>query len=142
MNSTVLPSESRLAPPWTPPLDAQALHQLLEKVQQWEPFDADALLDDVGEVLDDVAPPADELEELAGRLGRHLAQLIHIGAGTSGDKGDEQADRLVRRARQLRNAVLPGEYGQTVGHLRRTAWTVNELTEHLVTLGCLKAVAA
>ncbi|USQ85842.1 DUF6415 family natural product biosynthesis protein [Streptomyces phaeoluteigriseus] len=142
MNSPVLPSARRPLEPWSPPLDSRALHELLVKVQQWEPFDADALLDDVGEVLDDVAPPADELAELASRLGRHLAQLIHIGAGTSADESDEQANRLVRRARQLRNGVLPDEYRQAVGHLRRTAWTVNELAERLAVLGCLKAVAA
>ncbi|MGW7650193.1 DUF6415 family natural product biosynthesis protein [Streptomyces bobili] len=142
MNSLLLPSARRPTERWRPPLDTRALHELLVKVQQWEPFDADALLDDVGELLDDVAPPADMLPELADRLGRHLAQLIRIGAGTGADKDDEQADRLVRRARQLRNAVLPDEYRQAVGHLRRTAWTVNELAERLAFLGCLKAVAA
>ncbi|MFG3267857.1 DUF6415 family natural product biosynthesis protein [Streptomyces bobili] len=142
MNSLVLPRVRQPAERWEPPLDSRALHELLAKVQQWEPFDADALFDDVGDVLDDIAPPADTLEELADRLRGHLTQLIHISAGTGADKGDEQADRLVWRARQLPGVVLPGEYGQAVGHLRRTAWMVNELAERLVTLGCLKAVAA
>jgi hypothetical protein len=142
VNSPVLASVRRPAERWRPPLDTRALHELLVKVQQWEPFDADALLDDVGEVLDDVAPPADMLPELAERLGGHLTQLVHIGVGTGADEDDEQADRLVRRARQLHDAVLPDEYRQALGQLRRTAWTVSELSERLVALGCLKAVTA
>ncbi|MEV4231539.1 hypothetical protein AB0J81_31560 [Streptomyces bobili] len=37
---------------------------------------------------------------------------------------------------------LPGQYWQAVGHLRRTAWTVNEPAERLLARGCLKAVTA
>ncbi|MFJ1975339.1 DUF6415 family natural product biosynthesis protein [Streptomyces sp. NPDC087903] len=140
MNSTVLPGEGRSAPRWTPPLDSRELYALLAKVQRWEPFDGDALLEVVGEVLYDGAPPADSIDDLAEKLRGHLAQLMRIGAGARVEEEDEQVCQLMGWASGLRG-VLPGEYWQAVGHLRRTAWAVNELAERLAALNCLKAVA-
>jgi hypothetical protein len=127
--------------PWTPPLDHEALQTLLAKFRQWDPFDADALLEDIGEVLDDVAPPADGLDELTGRLHGHLIRLATIGTATKADQQDAQAHRLIGQARELREADVPGGYRQALGHLRRMAWTANELAERLAALKCLKEVA-
>jgi hypothetical protein len=79
---------------WAPPLDHEALQALLTKFRQWEPFDADALLEDIGEVLDETAPPADGLDELARRL-RHLTHLATIGTATKADQQDAQAHQLI-----------------------------------------------
>jgi hypothetical protein len=123
-------------------MDYAALQVLLERFRRWEPFDADALFEDIGEVLDETAPPADSLDELAERLRGHLVQLADIGTSSGADLADVQAQRLIKQARKLREADVPGEYEQALGHLRRMAWTVNELAEHLAALKCLKEMTA
>ncbi|WP_330462112.1 MULTISPECIES: DUF6415 family natural product biosynthesis protein [unclassified Streptomyces] len=125
-----------------PPLGREALEDVLSKIRRWQPFDGDALLDDVGVVLDDVVPPEERLEELGQRLRRHLMQLVGIAVAAEADQEDGQAEQLIRRARQVRSEDMPSDHGQAVGHLRRMAWSVNELLERLVAIQCLKEPAA
>ncbi|MFJ8863894.1 DUF6415 family natural product biosynthesis protein [Streptomyces sp. NPDC102451] len=73
------------------PRDPMELRRVLQKMRAWEPFDADALLDDVGAALDDVPD-------------------------------------------------MPGDPRRAVGHLRRMAWTVNELLKRLLVTGQLTNV--
>lgn len=126
---------------WEPPLSRDALEDVLAKVRRWQPFDGEALLDDVGVVLDDVVPPEDRLEELGQRLRGHLMQLVGIAVAAEADQEDEQADRLICLARQVRSEDMPGDQWQAVGHLRRMAWSVNELLERLVAIHCLREAA-
>ncbi|MER5222878.1 DUF6415 family natural product biosynthesis protein [Streptomyces flaveus] len=125
---------------WSPPLSTEALADVLQKVRQWQPFDCGALLDDVAVVLDDVLPPEDLLDESAQRLRGHLMQLIDIAVAAEADE-DEEASRLIERARAVRSEDMPGDHRHAVGHLRRMAWTVNELLERLVATQCLREAA-
>ncbi|WP_330310426.1 MULTISPECIES: DUF6415 family natural product biosynthesis protein [unclassified Streptomyces] len=93
-------------------------------------------------MLDDVVPPEERLEELGQRLRRHLMQLVGIAVAAEADQEDGQAEQLIRRARQVRSEDMPSDHGQAVGHLRRMAWSVNELLERLVAIQCLKEPAA
>ncbi|MFB7739944.1 DUF6415 family natural product biosynthesis protein [Streptomyces sp. NPDC056112] len=127
--------------PWTPPLEADALAALLSKVQQWTPFDGDALLDDVGAVLDDVVPPKEDLDVLAQRLRGHLMQLVNIAVTSEAGDKDPEADRLIRQAHTVRAEAMPDDPRRAVGHLRRLGWTVNELLERLVAANCLREAA-
>ncbi|MFJ9719705.1 DUF6415 family natural product biosynthesis protein [Streptomyces sp. NPDC101213] len=65
-------------PQWTPPLSGEELVHVLVKLQTWQAFDADALLDDVATALDDVPPSEEEAEEMAQRLRGHLMRLVNI----------------------------------------------------------------
>ncbi|MFD4974846.1 DUF6415 family natural product biosynthesis protein [Streptomyces sp. NPDC058424] len=127
--------------PWTPPLEADALAALLSKVQEWTPFDGDALLDDVGAVLDDVVPPKEDLDVLAQRLRGHLMQLVNIAVTSEAGDKDPEADRLIRQAHTVRAEAMPDDHRRAVGHLRRLGWTVNELLERLVAANCLREAA-
>jgi hypothetical protein len=122
------------------PVDEETLTTVLAKVRQWTPFDGDALLDDVGAVMDDVLPPEDDVEELAERLRGHLMQLVHIALAAEADE-DDQAKRMILRAREVRAEDMPGDYWRAVGHLRRMAWSTNELLERLGAIRCLKELA-
>lgn len=126
---------------WEPPLSREALEDVLAKVRRWRPFDGEALLDDVGAVLDDVVPPEECLEELGQRLRGHLMQLVGIAVAAEAGQEDEPTERLIRLARQARCEDMPGDHWQAVGHLRRMAWFTNELLEHLVAIQCLKQAA-
>jgi hypothetical protein len=132
------PRRTRPTPTWAPPLGPEALASVLAKVQRWSPLDGDALLDDVGAVLDNVTPPEDELEDLAQRLRGHLMQLVDIAVAAEADQKDEEAGRLIQQAHTVRAEDMPGHHRQAVGHLRRMAWSVNELLERLSVLKCLK----
>ncbi|MEJ8632427.1 DUF6415 family natural product biosynthesis protein [Streptomyces sp. MS2.AVA.5] len=112
---------------------------MLEKFRRWDPYDSNALLDDVGLVMDEVPPPEDALEELAERLRGHLMQLVDIAIGAEVDDKDEEAAALIERARAVRSEEMPGDHRNGSAHLRRLAWAVNELLERMVSTGCVKA---
>jgi hypothetical protein len=122
-------------------MDADALRASVEKFRRWDPYDGDALLDDVGAVLDNVTPCEEDLEDLAQRLRGHLMQLVGIAVATEADQKDEEAGRLIQQARTARAEDMPGDYMKAVGHLRRMAWSVNELLERLSALKYLKEAA-
>lgn len=135
-----LPVRRRRRPvtPWTPPLDGEALHTVLDKVRRWRPFDGDALLDDVGAVLDDCIPAEEHVDELAQRLRGHLIRLVTIAVAAEAEQRDETAARLIERARTMSAEDMPGDRWKAVGHLRRMGWAVNELHDRLVAIRCLK----
>ncbi|WND39988.1 DUF6415 family natural product biosynthesis protein [Streptomyces sp. BB1-1-1] len=129
------------APSWSAPLAPSELADVLTKLRQWTPYDGEAVLDDVGAVLDDVLPPRDLLADLAVRLRGHLARLADIAVATEADQADHEAKRLVRQARAVCAQQAPVAHAPTVGQLRRLAWAVNELLERLTVLGCLRETA-
>ncbi|MGW4731862.1 DUF6415 family natural product biosynthesis protein [Streptomyces shenzhenensis] len=138
---TVLQSRTRPVLAWTPPLDPEALQLVLEGIRRWRSFDGDALLDDVGEVLDNVVPSEENVGDLAVVLGDHLVQLVNIAVAAKAHHEDLTADRLIQQARVVGAERLPSDHRQAVGHLRRLAWSVNELLERLAAIQCLKEAA-
>ncbi|MFF9158278.1 DUF6415 family natural product biosynthesis protein [Streptomyces sp. NPDC014846] len=121
---------------WAPPdLDLVAV---LEKLRQWQPFDGDAFLDDVGTVLE-FSPAEEQVEDLAGRLRGYSMRLVNIAIAHAPQ--DATTARLVDRACTLRSEEVPGGFWQAVGHLRRTAWTLADLYDHLIAAQCVKEPA-
>ncbi|MFD5806722.1 DUF6415 family natural product biosynthesis protein [Streptomyces sp. NPDC127020] len=129
------------APSWSPPLGPSELAGVLTKLRQWTPYDGEAVLDDVGAVLDDVLPPPNVLADLAVRLSGHLARLADIAVATEAGQADPDADRLIRQARAVCAQQASVTQVPTMGQLRRLAWAVNELQERLTVLGCLRETA-
>ncbi|MFI5888319.1 DUF6415 family natural product biosynthesis protein [Streptomyces sp. NPDC051554] len=132
---------SRWTPPveaTTPPLDSARLEAILDKVRDWQPFNGDAVLDDVGAVLDDFVLPEESLDDHAQRLRGHSMRLVDIAVAAQAERKDKAAARLIDRARAVRSEEVPGDHRQAVGHLRRMAWSVNELLDLLVELGYTK----
>ncbi|WP_063766946.1 DUF6415 family natural product biosynthesis protein [Streptomyces sp. NRRL S-813] len=113
---------------------------MLSRIRRWEPFDGDALLEDVGAVLDDCIP-AEHVDELAQRLRGHLMRLVDIAVATGAERGDTATAGLVERARAVRCEAVPGDRWKAVGYLRRMGWTVQELHERLVAADCLREAA-
>ncbi|MFC9915366.1 DUF6415 family natural product biosynthesis protein [Streptomyces sp. NPDC127197] len=110
-------------------LGPERLRWVLEKVQKWQPYVDGALLDDVAAVLDNYTPDEDETDESALRLRGHLMRLVNLADVEKVVERDERVAELVVRARAIWSEELPGEHQQAVGHVRRMAWTVNELLE-------------
>ncbi|TWD11725.1 hypothetical protein FB570_12432 [Streptomyces sp. T12] len=132
---------TRPIPAWAAPLDSTALHDLLERVRGWQPFDGCALLDDVAAALDDVFPAEEDTAQLAERLRAHLARLATIAVASEAEQ-DPTAAQLVLRARTLHADPLPcGRQEAAIAHLRRLGWTANELHDRLVAIRCLKEAA-
>jgi hypothetical protein len=131
-------------PGWTHPVReaelpgiAEGLARLLEKVQNWAPYVDGLLLDDVAAVLDDHVPDEYEVAEHAQRLRSHLMRLVNLAVASRVDQRDRGVADLVERGRELWSQELPSDHPQAVGHIRRMAWTVNELLELLVKHQCL-----
>ncbi|MFF8431079.1 DUF6415 family natural product biosynthesis protein [Streptomyces sp. NPDC016566] len=146
MASTALTQRgSETAPCWNHPVEpAQrpeeaAVLDALSKLRAWSPYNGDAWLDDVADALDTVAPPEDRIEELAQRLRGYLMQLVAIAASDEIERRDARAALRIIRAREIREAEMPGDYRQAIGHLRQMGWVVNELLDLLVELGCVKS---
>ncbi|MER5382333.1 DUF6415 family natural product biosynthesis protein [Streptomyces sp. NPDC002688] len=128
-------------PDWAPPLDLEALETVLTKVRRWQPFDGESLLDDVGAVLDDVVPAEEALDDHVLRLRGHLMQLVAIAVAAEAGQRDSEAEQLIEWVRRLHTEAMPGDHLRAVGHLRRMAWSVNELHERLGAIKCLREVA-
>ncbi|MGW8954747.1 DUF6415 family natural product biosynthesis protein [Streptomyces sp. NPDC055709] len=120
-------------------MSAEGLARVLTQLRDWQAFDGEALLDDVADVLDDIAPAEEHVEQLAERLRGHLMRLVNIAVANEAEQRDDTAAWLVGRARALRSEELPGGHWKAVGHLRRMGWTVNELLERMVDTGCVKS---
>jgi hypothetical protein len=123
------------------PFDPDRLRWVLKKVQRWQPYVDGSLLDDLAVVLDDYTPTEDEMEDIALRLRGHLMRLVNLAVTSQMDRQDDEVAELVAAGRAIRSEELPGQHLQAVGHLRRMAWTLNELLERLVAAQCLKATA-
>lgn len=139
-------TDHALVPGWDHPVreavlpgSPQGLQRLLEKVQNWAPYVDGLLLDDVAAVLDDHVPDEDEDEvaEHAQRLRSHLMRLVNLAVVSKVDQRDREVADLAERGRELRFQELPSDHVQAVGHVRRLAWTLNELLELLVKHQCL-----
>ncbi|CAM5515909.1 hypothetical protein STENM223S_03192 [Streptomyces tendae] len=128
----------RPATRWTPPLDANSLITVLARLQGWRPFDGEALLDAVGDALDDVAPDTGTAAALVGRLRAHLVQLVDIAVASEAAEQDALVRAQIEHARHILAEELPGGRQPAVGYLRRLAWSVLELAEKLAELRCLR----
>ncbi|MEU7278703.1 DUF6415 family natural product biosynthesis protein [Streptomyces sp. NPDC045431] len=126
---------------WEPPLTAGELKNLRDAVRRWRPFDGTALLDDISDVIDEVPPAEEDLDDLAQRLRGHLMQLVDIASANEAGQKDETAASLIEQARSVRSEELPGDYRTAVGLLRRMAWSASELHERLGDIQALKKSA-
>ncbi|MBZ6256768.1 hypothetical protein KVH22_14615 [Streptomyces olivaceus] len=120
-----------------PPFTEAGLRRVLEKVQRWAPYVDGLLLDDVAAVLDDYTPTEHEVEEHAQRLRGHLLRLVHLAVVSRVAETDQQTAVLVERGRTIRSEEVPTDHRRAVGHIRRMAWTLDELLERLVAHQCL-----
>lgn len=135
--TALLPSWSHPVRAAVPPFTEAGLRRVLEKVQRWAPYVDGLLLDDVAAVLDDYTPTEDEVDEHAQRLRGHLMRLVHLAVTAKVTERDEQVADLVGRGRTVRSEEVPSDHRRAVGHIRRMAWTLDELLELLVAHQCL-----
>jgi hypothetical protein len=123
-----------------PPFSEAGLRKVLEKVQRWAPYVDGLLLDDVAAVLDDYTPTEHEVDEHAQRLRGHLMRLGHLAVVSKVAEQDQQVAGPVERGRTIRSEEVPADHRRAVGHIRRMAWTLDELLERLVASQCLTEV--
>ncbi|MFF8639000.1 DUF6415 family natural product biosynthesis protein [Streptomyces pilosus] len=135
--ATICPGWSHPVRAAVPPFTEAGLRRVLEKVQHWAPYVDGLLLDDVAAVLDDHTPTADEVGEHARRLRGHLRRLVDLAVVSTVAEQDKHVADLVERGRTLRCEDVPAEHHRAVGHLRRMAWTLEDLLERLVADQCL-----
>ncbi|PCG85477.1 hypothetical protein CIB93_14075 [Streptomyces sp. WZ.A104] len=128
-------------PLWEPPLDADSLAGVLDRLRSWTPLDGDALLDDVATALDDVPPAEAEAVRLTARLQGQLAQLLDIAVAAESGRRDGYVATLVQRARELAREAPCGMPSERVPHLRQVAWVAGELLDRLAARRELKTVA-
>ncbi|MFG2948335.1 DUF6415 family natural product biosynthesis protein [Streptomyces adustus] len=127
--TTVASFRARQIPPWTPPLDTDGLKTVLTKSHGWQPFEHGSVLNDVAIVPDHFAPNREQTDELAPRMRNHLGRLADIAAATDIAQPDKSTNRHNALTHLVCSATAPDACWPAVGHLRQTAWTVNELLE-------------
>ncbi|WP_327249872.1 DUF6415 family natural product biosynthesis protein [Streptomyces sp. NBC_01320] len=126
-------SASRPAEPqWTPPLDADALVRLLDRVRAWDPLVVEAVFDDLDMAQGDQTPGADEVDELAERLRSTLKQLSAIAVADPKFPADTATLQLIDRGRSLRDEQMPRGYRPALGLARRLSWVTSDLIERLI----------
>jgi hypothetical protein len=121
----------------TPGPPVELLAHVAQRLREVKPLDE--ILDDIGDVLGNQAPPAAECEDLDQRLRADLIRLTRI-ALAARDEDPEVSDLLMRADRLMAEDV-PADYQLTLGSLRRMASTALDLLERLAETGSIREVA-
>ncbi|MDQ0840337.1 DUF6415 family natural product biosynthesis protein [Streptomyces sp. V1I6] len=122
MNSTVA------APRWEAPWQADTLLRALTALRRTDPRVPDAVFDDLNQVLEEHAPPADLVDVLTKRLKGALGHLVSVAIDADPAAA---AHPLVARAQELTTAQGV-EAPESLGRLRHLAWATHDLLEALV----------
>ncbi|MGW9715330.1 DUF6415 family natural product biosynthesis protein [Streptomyces albidoflavus] len=147
MSLTVLVPENDVVPPsadesrisqWTPPLDAEGLRFVLERMKDWKPFDVEEVFDDLDTAIGHQPPPVATTSALVDRLRGHLKQLSDIALADEQYPPTVEMVRLVSRGLPLREERTPADYRQAVGLTRRLAFVASDLLEELIEAGYIK----
>ncbi|MFJ4343008.1 DUF6415 family natural product biosynthesis protein [Streptomyces sp. NPDC088915] len=115
-----------------PPADLLA--RVAQRLREVKPLDE--ILDDIGDVLGNQAPPAGECEDLDQRLRADLIRLAQI--ALAANNRDPEVSALLQHADRLMAEDLPTDYQPRIGTLRRMASTANGLLERLTETGSIK----
>ncbi|MFI8432607.1 DUF6415 family natural product biosynthesis protein [Streptomyces sp. NPDC079020] len=137
MSITMAPE--RPAEKWIPPLDADGLKLVLERVRNWNPLDVEAVFDDLDTAIGNQPPPVATIPALVDQLRGHLKQLSDIILADEGYPPTPDMVRLVARGLSLRDEFMPLEYQHAVGFARRLAFTTADLNEELINARYIKA---
>ncbi|MFD6128814.1 DUF6415 family natural product biosynthesis protein [Streptomyces diastaticus] len=141
MSLTVLVPENDVVPPpadeprtpqWTPPLDAEGLRSVLERIKNWKPLDVEEVFDDLDTAIGDQTPPVAVTDTLVDRLRGHLKQLSDIAVADEQYPPTAEMLQLVARGVPLREERAPADYRQAVGLARRLAFVTSDLVEELI----------
>ncbi|MDL2075840.1 DUF6415 family natural product biosynthesis protein [Streptomyces sp. GXMU-J15] len=117
---------------WTPPLDADSLRTVLERVRDWKPLDVEDVFDDLDMAIGNQPPPVATTGALVDRLRGHLKQLSDIAVADGRYPPTAEMVQLVERGRPLRDERTPTDYQQAVGLARRLAFVTSDLVEELI----------
>jgi hypothetical protein len=121
----------------TPGPAVELLARVAQGLREVKPLDE--ILDDIGDVLGNQAPPAVECEDLDQRLRADLIRLTRIALAAKDE--DPKVSALLQRADLLMSVEVPADYQLALGALRRMASTANDLLERLTETGSIKEVA-
>ncbi|MFE3377322.1 DUF6415 family natural product biosynthesis protein [Streptomyces anulatus] len=132
-NDVVLPpADVPRTPQWSPPLDAEGLWSVLERIKNWKPLDVEEVFDDLDTTIGDRTPPVEVTHILVDRLRDHLKQLSDIAVADEQYPPTAEMLRLVVRGVPLREECVPADYQQAVGLARRLAFATSDLVEELI----------
>ncbi|WND36425.1 DUF6415 family natural product biosynthesis protein [Streptomyces sp. BB1-1-1] len=141
MSLTVLVPEHDAVPPpvdepstaqWAPPLDAEGLRFVLERIKDWRPFDVEEVFDDLDMAIGNQPPPVATTSALIDRLRGHLKQLSDITVADEKYPPTAEMVRLVAQGRPLREERTPADHQRAVGLARRMAFVAADLVEELI----------
>ncbi len=124
--------DQRTVEQWTPPLDANALRTVLQRVKEWTPLDVEAVFDDIDTAIGNQPPPVAAAGTLVDRLRSHLKQLSDIAVADTHRSPPVDIAQLVEGGRPLRSERTPTDYQHAVGLARRLAFTTSDLIERLI----------
>jgi hypothetical protein len=117
---------------WRSPLDAAELREVLDCLKRrWQPLELAPVFETLDLVLGERTPPPAEVPLLTDRIWGPLAALIGIVHGDEDHAHDPGVEPLVVRGRLLL-AEAAQENEPTLGLLRRLAWTVFDLLDHMI----------
>ncbi|MGW8597657.1 DUF6415 family natural product biosynthesis protein [Streptomyces sp. NPDC055893] len=126
------PADEPNAPRWMPPLDADGLRSVLERIKGWKPFDVEEVFDDLDTAIGNHPPAVAATDTLIDRLCGHVKQLSDIAVADEKYPPTTEMVRLVERGRPLREERTPADHRQAVGLARRLAFVTADLVEALI----------
>ncbi|MFE3473853.1 DUF6415 family natural product biosynthesis protein [Streptomyces bacillaris] len=126
------PDAPRRAAQWTPPLDAEGLWSVLERIKNWKPLDVEEVFDDLDTAIGNHPPPVATTGALVDRLRGHLKQLSDIAVADEQYPPTTEMVQLVARGAPLRQERTPTDYRKAVSLARRLAFVTSDLVEELI----------
>ncbi|MFI9040886.1 DUF6415 family natural product biosynthesis protein [Streptomyces sp. NPDC053726] len=117
---------------WTPPLDADGLKYVLERITAWKPLDVGAIFDDLDTAIGNQSPPVATTVPLVERLRGHLASLSDIAVADPKFPPTDVMVQLIERGRPMRKEHIRADRKQTIGLARRLAFVLSDLVEELI----------
>ncbi|MEU9699523.1 DUF6415 family natural product biosynthesis protein [Streptomyces sp. NPDC047981] len=126
------PAGESKAPQWMPPLDADGLRSVLERIKDWKPFDVEEVFDDLDTAIGNHPLAAAATDTLIDRLRGHVKQLSDISVADDKYPPTTEMVQLVERGRPLREERTPADHQQAVGLARRLAFVTSDLVEALI----------
>lgn len=126
------PADEPSIPQWTPPLDAEDLRSVLERIKDWKPLDVERIFDDLDTAIGNQPPQVTTAGALVDRLRSHLKQLSDIAVADEQFPPTRVMVQLVERGLPLRGERTPTAHRQVVGLARRPAFVTSDLVEELI----------
>ncbi|WP_320777705.1 DUF6415 family natural product biosynthesis protein [Streptomyces sp. CRN 30] len=118
---------------WRSPLDTGELRTVLDCLKRrWQPVDLASVFDALDLVLGERPPDVGQVAAITEHLRASLTDLAEVVVTDGGASTDPTLHTLIQCGRSLAAEPTSNGRGPSLGLVRRLAWNVSDLLDHLI----------